>query len=152
MFKQGERVFLLSVSRCGISRRQGHVRGVTRWEGVILNYELVFGECFPFNIIWEIPAWPRKSGNCGEKLLPTRIQNWTRNFVHPLLNWMLTTNICPTHPTREALRKPCGRSAQVFHLHYVVLPISWCAFGVWYGWHVVWGRCDVNSQLKKADV
>ena len=30
MFKQGERVFLLSVSRCGISRRQAHVtRGDT---------------------------------------------------------------------------------------------------------------------------
>ena len=53
---------------------------VTRWETVILNYELVFGECFPFDIIWEIPAWPRKNGNYGEKPIPTRIQNWTRNF------------------------------------------------------------------------
>ena len=58
-----------------------HVRGVTRWEGGILNYELVFGECFPFDIIGEIPAWPRKNSNqYGKKLLPTRIQNWTRNF------------------------------------------------------------------------
>ena len=38
-FKEVERVFLLSVSRCGISRRQAHVRGVTRWEAVTLNYE-----------------------------------------------------------------------------------------------------------------
>ena len=38
-FKQGERVFLVSVSRCDISRRKAHVRGVTRWEAVILNYE-----------------------------------------------------------------------------------------------------------------
>ena len=71
-FKQGERVFLLSVSRCGISRRQVHLRGVTRWESGILNYELVFGECFRF-IIGEIPAWPRKNGNYGKKLLPTHI-------------------------------------------------------------------------------
>ena len=71
---------LLSDSRCGISRRQVHVRGVTRWEGGILNYELVLGECFPFDIIGEIPAWPRKNGNNGRKLLPTRIQSWKRNF------------------------------------------------------------------------
>ena len=46
-FKQGERVFLLSVSRCGISRRQAHVRGVTRWETVILNYECTIRGVFP---------------------------------------------------------------------------------------------------------
>ena len=69
-FKQGERVFLLSVSRCGISRRQAHVRGVTRWEGGILNCELVFGECFPLDIIREIPAWPRKIGNYGKNYYP----------------------------------------------------------------------------------
>ena len=39
-----------------------HVRGVTRWEGGILNYELVVSECFPFDIIGETPAWPRKFG------------------------------------------------------------------------------------------
>ena len=74
--------FPLRHFQAGTFRRQAHVRGVTRWEGVILNYELVLGECFPFNLIWEIPFWPRKNGNCGEKLLPTRIQNC--NFVHPL--------------------------------------------------------------------
>ena len=73
-FKQGERVFLLSVSRCGISRRQVHLRGVTRWESGILNFELVFGVCLGF-IIGEIPAWPRKNGNYGKKLLPTRIHS-----------------------------------------------------------------------------
>ena len=36
---------LLSVSRCGISRRQAHVR--------------VIGECFPFDIIGQTPGWPR---------------------------------------------------------------------------------------------
>ena len=114
-FKQGERVFLVSawVSRCGICRRQAHVRGVTRWQAVILNYErtlrgespvtafpggrrtyegwhdggpsswimsVLFGVCFPFDIIGDITAWPRKNGNYGRKLLPTRIQKWTRNF------------------------------------------------------------------------
>ena len=132
-FKRGERVFLLSISRCGISRRQVHVRGVTRWEGGILNYELVFGEWFPFDIIGEIPAWPRKNGNYGKKLLPTRIQNWTRNFCALFVKLNVDNQyICPTHPTHEALRKPCGRSAQTIHLHNVVLPISWCAFTVWY--------------------
>ena len=159
-FKQGERVFLLSVSRCGISRRQVHLRGVTRWESGILNYELVFGKCFRF-IIGEIPAWPRKNGNYGKKLLPThihvfsfpspfsfllvggalarerprrlretkramgtrltRIQNWTRNFCALFVKLNVDNQyICPTHPTHEALRKPCGRSAQTFHLHYVL--------------------------------
>ena len=47
MFKQGERIFLLSVSRCGISRRQAHVRWVTRWEAVILNYECSIRRVFP---------------------------------------------------------------------------------------------------------
>ena len=39
--------FFLSVSRCGISRRQAHVRGVTRWEAVILNYECTIRGVFP---------------------------------------------------------------------------------------------------------
>ena len=132
-FKQGERDFLLSVSPCGISRRQAHVRGVTRWLGGILNFELVYGECFPFDIIGEIPAWPRRNGYYGKKLLPTRIQNWTSNSCALFVKLNVDNQYMPTHPTREALRKPYGRSAQVFHLHYVVLTISWRAFGVWYG-------------------
>ena len=130
-FKQGERVFLLSVSRCGISGRQAHVRGVTRWEGGILNYELVFGECFPFDIIGETPAWPSKNGNYVKKLLPTRIQNWTGNFCALFVKSNVDNQyICPTHPRHEALRKPCGRPAQTFHLHYVVLAISWVTCGL----------------------
>ena len=46
-FKQGERVFLLSVSRCGVSRRQAHIRGGTRWEALILNYECTIRGVFP---------------------------------------------------------------------------------------------------------
>ena len=78
--------FFLSVSRCGIHKREAHVRGVTRWEAVILNYKVVFGACFPFDIIGEIPALPREKlraimqRNYERKLLPTRIQNWTRYF------------------------------------------------------------------------
>ena len=41
---------------------------------------VLFGVCFPFDIIGEIPAWPRKNGNYGKKLLPTRMQKWIRNF------------------------------------------------------------------------
>ena len=41
------KVFLLSVSRCGISRRQAHVRGVDRWEADILNYECTIRGVFP---------------------------------------------------------------------------------------------------------
>ena len=41
---------------------------------------VLFGVCFPFDIIGEISTWPRKNGNYGKKLLPTRIQIWTRNF------------------------------------------------------------------------
>ena len=39
--------FFLSVSRCGISRRQAHRRGVTRWEAVILHYECTIRGVFP---------------------------------------------------------------------------------------------------------
>ena len=41
---------------------------------------VLLGVCFPFDIIGEIPAWPRKNGNYGKKILPTRMQKWTRNF------------------------------------------------------------------------
>ena len=64
----------------------------------------------------------------------TCIQNWTRNFCALFVKLNVDNQyICPTHPTHEALRKPCGLSAQTFHLHYVLLPISWCAFEVSYG-------------------
>ena len=36
-----------SVSRFGISRRQAHIQGVTRWEAVILNYECSIRRGFP---------------------------------------------------------------------------------------------------------
>ena len=42
---------------------------------------VVFGASFLFDIIGEIPAWSHKSGNYGKKLLPTNLQNWTRDFV-----------------------------------------------------------------------
>ena len=52
-----------------------HVGKPSSW---IMN--VVFGVCFPFDIIGEIQAWPRKNINYEKKLLPTRIQNWTRKF------------------------------------------------------------------------
>ena len=45
---------------------------------------VVFGVRFLFDIIGDIPAWPRKNGHYGKKLLPTRIQKWKRSFVHCL--------------------------------------------------------------------
>ena len=89
---------------------------------------VVFGARFLFDITGDIPARPRESGNYGKKLLPTR-------------NSMLTTNICPTltHPPRKALRKACGRSAQVFHLHYVGLHL------VVRLWSLVWVTCGLRA-------
>ena len=114
---------------------------------------VVFGASFLFDIIGDIPAWPRESDNYGKKLYPRANSSGHVIFVHCLLNWMLTTNICPTltHP-RKALRKPCGRSAQVFHpVHYVGLHL---VVGLWSLLRVSCGlrRCDVNSQLRNADV
>ena len=107
--------FLLPVSRCSISRRQAHVRGVTLWQTAtwIMNVELGV-----WYIIGEIPAWPRKSGNYGKKLLPTCIKNWASNFCALFVKLNVNNQyIYPTHPTRKALKKPCGRSA-IFQLHY----------------------------------
>ena len=114
--QQGERVFFLSVSRCGIYKRQAHVRGVTRWEAVILNYECSIRRVFP---VWHnrrdssLAAW--KGQLCKETMrgnyYPRAYRTRHVIFVHCLLNWMLTTNICPTHPTRKALKKPCARSS-----------------------------------------
>ena len=76
------------------ARKRSDKMGRPRWEGGILNYELVFGECFPFDIIGDIPAWPRKNGNYGKKLLPTRIQNLTRNFCELFVLWVLHRPFC----------------------------------------------------------
>ena len=35
---------------------------------------VIFGECFPFDIIGEITGWPLKNGNYGKKPLSSRIQ------------------------------------------------------------------------------
>ena len=59
---------------------------------------VLFGVCFPFDIIGEIIAWPPKNGNYGKKLLPTRIQEWTRNscalFVKLIVDNQNMPNIC----------------------------------------------------------
>ena len=81
-------------------------------------------------------------------------------FVHCFFNWIMRTNIFPTHPPRKALRKPCGRSAQVFHLHYVVLhlvvrlwSLVWVKIASW-GMKNVWkarywsAHCASNDSLK----
>ena len=70
---------------------------------------VVFGVSFLFDAIGEIPAWSHKSGNYGKKLLPTHIQNWTRDFVK-----LIVDNHCMPNPSYGALRKPCGRSTSVF--------------------------------------
>ena len=92
-FKQGEKVFLVSVPRSGICRRQAHVLGVTRWEVVILNYESGT-RCVLPDIIGEVPAWPRKNGN-ELKLFPTRIQNWTREFCALFLKMNVDNQYMP---------------------------------------------------------
>ena len=114
-FKQGERVFLLSLSCCCISRRQAHVRGVTRSKAVISSWimNVVFGRCFPFDIIGEIPAWPRKNGSYGKKLLSTRIQNWTRKFWALFVKLNVDNQYMPNTSFFKALilKKPYSRSA-----------------------------------------
>lgn len=74
-FKQCERVFLLWVSRCSISRWHAHVRGVKLREAVILSWECSMRCVFP---TW----YNRKDSSLialneiyGNKLLPTPIQN-----------------------------------------------------------------------------
>ena len=72
---------------------------------------VVFGVYFPFDIIGRIPAWPRKMTIMGINYFPRAYRTEDVVFVHCLLNWMLITNIHPTHPTFKALKKPCGQSA-----------------------------------------
>ena len=149
-----KRFFLLSVSRCGISRRQAHVQRVTLGKAVILNYECSIWREFP---VWDnrryssLAAWKwqlwKETITHAQTIVDTVI------FVHCLLNWMLMTNICPTltHPRIKALRKLCGRSAQIFHLRYVGLHL------VVRLWSLVWVTCGLralwwNSLLRNADV
>ena len=151
-FKQGERVFLLSVSRCGISIRQAHVRGVTRWSGGILNYDLVFGECFLFDIILEIPAEPRKNSNYGKKLLPTLRQNWTRNFCALFVKLNVDNQCMPntshTQAIEETLWSVCKSISPAFcSVADLVVRL----------WSLVWVTCGLRAlwckyQSRKADV
>ena len=67
--------------------------------------KVALGVCFPFDIIGEIPAWPRKNGNYGKKLLPTHTQNWTRDFVK-----LIFDNHCMPSTSYGTLRKSYGRS------------------------------------------
>ena len=63
--------FLLSVSRCGISRRQAHVRRVTLGEAVILNYECS---------IWrEFPVWDNRRYS---SLAAWKWQLWKETITH----------------------------------------------------------------------
>ena len=59
---------------------------------------VVFGANFLFDIIGEIPAWSHKSGNYGKKLLPTHLQNWTRDFVK-----LIVDNHCMPNTSYGAL-------------------------------------------------
>ena len=52
-----------------------------------------FGVKYPLDIIGEIPAWPRKSGNHGKKLLPTCVQNWTNNFFYTVFKDVRAQNV-----------------------------------------------------------
>ena len=66
---------------------------------------VVFGVYFPFDIIGRIPAWPRKMAIMEINYYPCAYRTGDVIFVHCLLNWMLITNIRPTHPTLKALKK-----------------------------------------------
>ena len=66
---------------------------------------------FLFDIIGDIPAWPRESGNYGKKLLPTHIQNWTSDFVKLVVDNHCMPNLYYRY---GVLRKPFGRSKSVF--------------------------------------
>lgn len=101
---------------------------------------VVFGVSFLFDTIGEIPAWPRKCGNYGKKLLPTHIQNWTRDFVK-----LIVENHCMPNTSYGALRKPCGRSTSVFCS--VESGVAALDFGMS---DVVCDRCTVNGWLKKG--
>ena len=108
-FKQGERVFLLSVSRCSISRLQAHVRGVTRWEAVILNYQCSIRREF---LVWQNRRHSSLAALMWQlwtETITKHIQNWTRGFVK-----LIVENHCLPNTSYGALRKPCGRSTSVF--------------------------------------
>lgn len=57
--------------------------------------KVVLAACFPFDIIGEIQAWPRKNGNDRKKLFPTRIQNWTRDFCALFLKMNVDNQYMP---------------------------------------------------------
>ena len=71
------------------------LRGMTRWKPSSWIMNVVLGVCFPCDIIGEITAWPRKNGNYGKKLLPTRIQNWTSDFCALFIELNVDKNYVP---------------------------------------------------------
>ena len=94
--------FLLSVSRCGISRRQAHVRGVTRWEAVILNYQCSIRREFP---VWQNRRYSSLAALMWQlwtKTITKHIPNWTRDFVK-----LIVENHCLPNTSYGVLRKPC---------------------------------------------
>ena len=91
---------------------------------------MVFGASFLFDIIGEISAWSRKSGNYGKKLLPTHTQNWTRDFVK-----LIGDNHCMPNTSYGALRNSCGRSTSVFRI--VESRVAALDFGMSEIWFVI---------------
>ena len=69
---------------------------------------VVFGVRFLFDIIGDIPAWLRKNGHYGKKLLPTRIQKWTRSFCALFVKLNVDNQYMPntsySQGTEETLR------------------------------------------------
>ena len=72
---------------------------------------VVFGERFLFDIIRDIQAWPRKNDHYGKKLLPTRIQKWTRSFCALFVKLNVENQYMPntsySQGTEETLRSVC---------------------------------------------
>ena len=94
---------------------------------------VVFDACLPFDIIGEILAWPRESGNHGKKILPMRIQNWASHFCALFVKLNLILIEQPIHAHHILWRT----EETLWSIHKSLFD-----FVFWYGWHVV---CDCSA-------
>ena len=102
---------------------------------------VLFGVRFPFDILGEITAWPRKNGNYGKKLLPTRIQKWTRNFCVLFVKLNVDNQNMPNTSYSQGIEET------LWSVHISILPafrsVASCAAALEFGMGDMWFKSAV---------
>ena len=139
-------VFLLSVSRCGISRRQAYVRGRGDKMGSRhLKLWISYSACISGHNRRDASLTALKWQLWKETIAHAHTELDTNIRLHCLFNLMLTSNICPTHPTHMTLKKTLW--AVLISISTALRSVVSRATTLDYDMSDLWlkERCDVNS-------